>query len=50
MAASRLESDADAAEIRAALVGNICRCTGYSKIVRAVQRALGEVACDDETR
>ena len=50
MAASRLEPDADAAEIRAALVGNICRCTGYSKIVRAVQRALGEVAGDDETR
>lgn len=27
------------AEIRKGLDGNICRCTGYEKIVRAVQRA-----------
>ena len=39
MAASRLRSDCDAAEIRAALAGNICRCTGYAKIVGAVERA-----------
>jgi len=26
-------------EIREALVGNICRCTGYDKIVRAIMRA-----------
>jgi carbon-monoxide dehydrogenase small subunit len=26
-------------EIRRGLEGNICRCTGYEKIVRAVQRA-----------
>jgi carbon-monoxide dehydrogenase small subunit len=26
-------------EIREALVGNLCRCTGYTRIVRAVQRA-----------
>ncbi|MBN1933132.1 MAG: (2Fe-2S)-binding protein [Anaerolineae bacterium] len=26
------------AEIRAALVGNLCRCTGYERIVRAVQK------------
>jgi aerobic-type carbon monoxide dehydrogenase small subunit (CoxS/CutS family) len=29
------------AEIREALVGNLCRCTGYERIVRAVQRAAG---------
>jgi 4-hydroxybenzoyl-CoA reductase subunit gamma len=29
----------DAAEIRAALGSNICRCTGYVKIVEAVQHA-----------
>ncbi len=28
-------------EIRHALSGNLCRCTGYSKIVGAVQRAAG---------
>lgn len=30
-------------EIREALGGNICRCTGYQKIVRAVQVASGQV-------
>lgn len=29
------------AEIRAGLEGNICRCTGYHNIVRAVQTAAG---------
>jgi aerobic carbon-monoxide dehydrogenase small subunit len=29
------------AEIREALAGNICRCTGYGKILRAVQMAAG---------
>jgi len=29
------------AEIREALSGNLCRCTGYQGIVRAVQRAAG---------
>jgi carbon-monoxide dehydrogenase small subunit len=28
-------------EIREALVGNLCRCTGYTRIVRAVQKAAG---------
>jgi len=27
------------AEIKTALEGNLCRCTGYAKIVRAVQKA-----------
>ena len=30
-------------EIRHWLAGNICRCTGYDKIVRAVQKAAGEM-------
>jgi carbon-monoxide dehydrogenase small subunit len=30
-------------EIREALAGNLCRCTGYDKIVRAVQAVVEEV-------
>lgn len=30
-------------EIRWALSGNLCRCTGYSKIVQAVETAAGEM-------
>lgn len=32
------------AEIRDALMGNLCRCTGYTRIVRAVQKAARAVA------
>ena len=31
-------------EIRIALGGNLCRCTGYQKIVRAVQRTAEELS------
>ena len=31
------------AEIRRCLAGNLCRCTGYQKIVEAVQEAAGEM-------
>ncbi|WP_254544724.1 (2Fe-2S)-binding protein [Halomarina pelagica] len=44
--------DPDEAEIRDALSGNLCRCTGYEKIIDAVQDAStrldgeGDVAAD----
>jgi 4-hydroxybenzoyl-CoA reductase subunit gamma len=40
----RRNPDPDEAEIREALGGNICRCTGYVKIIESVQAA---VAGDD---
>jgi len=41
-------------EIREALAGNLCRCTGYHNIVKAVQEAAqhprrGDVTADDVT-
>jgi len=36
----------DEAEIRDALSGNLCRCTGYESIVNGVLRASGQVADD----
>jgi carbon-monoxide dehydrogenase small subunit len=36
------------AEIRDAISGNICRCTGYQQIVEAIQQAVGQQAAPDE--
>lgn len=33
----------DEAEIRTALDGNLCRCTGYQNIVKAVRSAAGKI-------
>ena len=35
------------AEIRSGLEGNLCRCTGYHNIVRAVQTASGQAPSSD---
>jgi carbon-monoxide dehydrogenase small subunit len=40
--ASRIRAGSTEAEIRDALAGNACRCTGYASIVRAVRRAWEE--------
>jgi aerobic carbon-monoxide dehydrogenase small subunit len=44
-AAALLEGNADPseAEIRAYLEGNICRCTGYNNIVKAIQTAAAKL-------
>jgi len=45
MAKSLLDENPDPSdeEIRFALAGNLCRCTGYAKIVQAVQDAATEL-------
>lgn len=39
MAAAALDASATLEEIRQGLAGNLCRCTGYTGIYRAVQKA-----------
>jgi carbon-monoxide dehydrogenase small subunit len=47
-----LESNPDPSEveIREALSGNLCRCTGYQNIVKAVQRAAHELRLTEPGR
>jgi carbon-monoxide dehydrogenase small subunit/xanthine dehydrogenase small subunit len=44
VAASAIPAEADDDAVREALAGNLCRCTGYGSIVRAVRRAAGSSA------
>ena len=41
LTASRIPAAASDARIRESLAGHVCRCTGYTAIVRAVRRAHG---------
>ncbi len=45
MALLREEPEPTREQIRAGLSGNLCRCTGYVKIVDAVERAAGDMGC-----
>ena len=42
--------DPSETEIRFALAGNLCRCTGYDKIVRAVQAAAAQMRATGSAR
>jgi aerobic-type carbon monoxide dehydrogenase small subunit (CoxS/CutS family) len=41
MAAAALPKDATLEDVRVGLAGNICRCTGYEGIYRAVKKTQG---------
>jgi carbon-monoxide dehydrogenase small subunit len=34
-------------EIREGISGNLCRCTGYVNIVKAIQQAAGELSASE---
>jgi 2-furoyl-CoA dehydrogenase 2Fe-2S iron sulfur subunit len=38
------------AEVREALSGNLCRCTGYAEIVQAALEAAQELSKDENQR
>ncbi len=44
VAASALGRNPSSDELKTALAGNLCRCTGYSAIYRAVEKGLGKGA------
>lgn len=50
LVASRIPHGANDETIRSALAGNLCRCTGYASIVRAVQRAHSRTCAEPSAR
>ena len=50
MAGAKVVDECDApttADIRSAISGNICRCTGYMNIVKAIQHAAAANAAEN---
>jgi aerobic carbon-monoxide dehydrogenase small subunit len=50
MALLRNDDNPSRDTIREGLSGNLCRCTGYVKIVDAVERAAGDIRCCREEK
>ena len=50
LAASTIPATADVAEIRRRLAGNLCRCTGYGSILRAVRASLDSTRASADRR
>ena len=48
MVASQLSPDATLDDIRVALAGNLCRCTGYEAIYRAIEKARAVVLIEEK--
>lgn len=46
----RKNPDPSREEIKTALAGNLCRCTGYVKIIESVEAAAAARLCAEEAK
>jgi carbon-monoxide dehydrogenase small subunit len=50
LALIRQESHLTREQIREGISGNLCRCTGYVKIIDAIEKAASDISCNHQTR